>query len=711
MGMTGARVPAVVASVRARVVRAARSGFGEVVLLAVWTLIVTRSYLNRDTDVIPAGRDFVLTTLGHHLWDHARHCGTCALWNGDVRGGAPAFVDTLGAPLHPVVAITTLLWGVVNGAKATIVVCFFLAGLGQWLLGRELGLGRAARLWGGAMAIAAGNLFGPLSGGLVPVVAANASFTLLFAAAVGVARGGSRRLTVLAGALLALLVVSGQGYIQVGFALSLPVFVILAADRDGRWRPVAREFALAAGLGVLLAAPLLVPLAHFWPELAKPGDPGFSRSQPFGFLPLNFVIHDWNFYQGDALHKQPFPEWYLNFVGWPAVVLAVVGLAVLARRGLGRPAVFLGVYAVAVLWIASAAPFRWLYEHADGHETLRAFASGIRTPSLIAGMAVCPLLALAMTGLDGLLRRPPPERRLRLSLGATADRAASTIWIDHRALVAVIAVLALLQIRSVSREWLGTVEIDSAQVDRVLAALSTPDLQWVQAPYGESQWITAAIDRGDKIAFYHRPWDWKDRPDPTPVLVASRGEQPGLVMQEQLGDGVTIYAAPPGEEYAAIDRVDGGRTDCTARGEGGEIDVSCDAPAGGLLVVREHAGAGWRARVDGKERSFAGEGSWLALEVPAGPVEVQLRYRPWDVPVGIGLMVVGLLIAGYWLVRPGGRSHAPDSASRGDPEAISPEPAGPGTVGDMNDGATEEDGWTGPPAAAALTHGDGDGLR
>jgi hypothetical protein len=182
-------------------------------------------------------------------------------------------------------------------------------------------------------------------------------------------------------------------------------------------------------------------------------------------------------------------------------------------------------------------------------------------------------------------------------------------------------------------------------------------------------------------------------------------------MQEQLGDGVTIYAAPPGEEYAAIDRFDGGRTVCTARGEGGEIDVSCDAPAGGLLVVREHAGAGWGARVDGKERSLAGDGPWLALEVPAGPVEVQLRYRPWDVPVGIGLMVVGMLIAGYWLVRTGGRSHAPDSASRGEPEAISPELAGPGTVGDMNDGATEEDGWTGPPAAAALTHGDGDGLR
>ncbi len=643
-----------IAAGRCWALRAVRSGLGEVALLAVWTLLVTRPYLNRDANAIPVGRDFVVTTLGHHLWDHVRDCGGCAFWNGDIRGGAPAFVDTLGAPLHPVVAVTTLLWGVVNGGKATIVVCFFLAGLGQWWLGRALGLGRGARLWGAAMAIAAGNLFGPLAGGLVPVVAANASFTLVFAAAVQMARGGSRRLTVLSGALLALLVVSGQGYIQVGFALALPVFAILVADRDGRWRPVVREFALAAGLGVLLAAPLLVPLAHFWPELAKPGDPGFTRSQPFSLLPLNFVIDDWEFYQGDALGKQPFPEWYLNFVGWPAVALAVVGLVVLGRRGERRLPAFLAVYAVVILWIASAAPFRWLYEHSEGYEALRAFAIGIRTPSLIAGMAVCPLLALATVGLDGLLRRPPPERRLRVSLGASGERTPSPLWVDHRVLVATLAVLALLQVRSVGRQWLGTEQIDAAKVDQVLAALRTPGLEWVQTPFGEAQWLTGSIDQGFKIAFFHRPWDWENRPDPAPVLVASRGEQPDLVAREQLDDGLTIYAASPPEEYAVIDHLDGSQTVCVARGEGGDIDVSCDAPQPGLLVVREHAGSGWNVEVDGQGKSYADTEPWLGVEVPAGQVEVRLRYRPWDVPAGIALMLVGVVIAGYWLVWPRG---------------------------------------------------------
>lgn len=629
--------------------RAVRSGLGEIALVGLWALLVTRPYLNGDEHAIPAGRDFVVTTLGHHLWDHVRDCGSCGLWNGDIRGGAPAFVDPLGAPLHPVVAVTTLLWGVVNGGKATIVVCFFLAGLGQWWLGRLLGLGRVARLWGAAMAVAAGNLFGPLAGGLVPVVVANASFTLVFAAAVQMARAGGRRLTMLTGALLALLVVSGQGYIQVGFALTLPVFAILIADREGRWRPVVREFLWAAGVGVLLAAPLLVPLAHFWPELAKPGDPGFTRSQPMSFLPLNFVIDDWDFYQGDALGKQPFPEWYLNFIGWPAVALAVVGLVVLERRGERRLPVFLGVYVLAVLWIASAAPFRWLYEHAEGYEALRAFVIGIRTPSLIAGMAVCPLLALAAVGLDGLLKRPSADRRLRVSLGRS-----SPVWVDHRVLVVTLAALALLQVRSVGRQWLGTVEVDAAEVDRVVTALETPGLEWVQTPYGESQWMTGAIDEGLKVAFFHRPWDWEDRPDPVPVLVASGSALPDLVAREQLDNGVTIYAASPPEEYAVIDHADGSETVCQARGKGGEIDVSCDALRPGMLVVREHLGPGWKAEVGGRGESLVEAEPWLGVEVPAGRVEVRLRYRPWDVPVGIGMMMVGVVVAGYWVVWPRG---------------------------------------------------------
>src|SRR5215218_9223915 len=98
------------ARIIAAIRRWARPEIGELVVLALWTLIVARPYFNWNPEVIPLGHDLMLTTLSNRLWDHARDCGSCALWNGDIRGGAPAFVDTLGAPLHPIVIVTTLLW-------------------------------------------------------------------------------------------------------------------------------------------------------------------------------------------------------------------------------------------------------------------------------------------------------------------------------------------------------------------------------------------------------------------------------------------------------------------------------------------------------------------------------------------------------------------------------------------------------------------------
>lgn len=58
-------------------------------------------------------------------------CGACALWNGSVRGGAPAFVDPHASLLHPLVFIPTLLLGVIAGSKGTLVAAFFCHGAAQ----------------------------------------------------------------------------------------------------------------------------------------------------------------------------------------------------------------------------------------------------------------------------------------------------------------------------------------------------------------------------------------------------------------------------------------------------------------------------------------------------------------------------------------------------------------------------------------------------
>jgi hypothetical protein len=80
--MSNARFRVLMASVGSRAQRAAGAEKGEIAILALWTLVVTRPYLNWDPNAIPVGRDFVVTPLSHHFWVHVRHCGMCALWNG-----------------------------------------------------------------------------------------------------------------------------------------------------------------------------------------------------------------------------------------------------------------------------------------------------------------------------------------------------------------------------------------------------------------------------------------------------------------------------------------------------------------------------------------------------------------------------------------------------------------------------------------------------
>ena len=119
----------------------------ELAALGAWALFVGRSYLNFDPHMVPTGGELGTHAAANHLWIRVLTCGWCAVWNGSVQGGLPALADTVSSTLHPVVMIATLLFGVVNGVKVTLLVALWLAGVAQWWMARELRLGAPARLW------------------------------------------------------------------------------------------------------------------------------------------------------------------------------------------------------------------------------------------------------------------------------------------------------------------------------------------------------------------------------------------------------------------------------------------------------------------------------------------------------------------------------------------------------------------------------------
>jgi len=298
----------------------------ELGLVIVWGVWFTRSYLPLDSQRIPLGREFLSAIQTHHLWTRYAICGWCALWNGSARGGVPAFVDPHGSMLHPIVALTTVIWGVIQGAKVALVISFALAGVAVWWLAKELGLGRVPRVWSGLMAVVGGHLAFKMELGAFGVILATVMSSFFFPAALRLHREGTWRSVVLLGVVLASAVLAGQGYMQVGLLAAIPALLILLLGPNLKLRGAWKGFLAAAAIAFLLAAPFLVPLLHFLPNFAKEFDPEFTAAQPLRYLPLNLVINDDAFYVSDSLQKLPFPHLNALFIGWIPVILAVIGL-------------------------------------------------------------------------------------------------------------------------------------------------------------------------------------------------------------------------------------------------------------------------------------------------------------------------------------------------------------------------------------------------
>ena len=603
---------------------------GEILLLALWACVIAGPYLDLRPEVRPAGREYASGIQTHHLWTRLRECGTCAFWNGSARGGSPALADVHGSMLHPVVAALTLAAGVPAGAKLALVASFFLAGLSGWWLASTLGAGVLGRLFSGAMAVAGGNLAAAAEPGALVVILSEASAGLVLAALVAFAREPDRRHASALGFLGGLFLVAGEGYLQAGFVLAAPTAILLVpADKEARRSFVAGGLR-AVAIALLVAAPFVVPFAHFLPQFAKGVDPAFQTAQAFRDVPGNLVRSDPNAYYTAADGRFPFPSLYANYVGWIPLILAAAGLWRVKDRQLRRFVLFLTGQILLLFWIASAEPLRWAVARAPAGTIASALAS-LRFVSILAGLAILPLLGLAALGVDmaaGLLRRMVP-----------GSGQLSAVF--RSATILVVLGFALWSARAFGRRWIANVPVPG-EVAGVVNALRTESLAWVMPPFGEQYFVEEAVGRGLKLSFGCQTWKWAARPDPEPERESVRYPPPPGARVVANVEGIHILSWE-GRAYATLARADGLVVPCAARGAGGHLDVSCADPAGGVLVLRENSWTGWIARVDGRPQELL-PGRWLSISLPPGSTKASFRYRPWDVWVGLLLGACGWLV-------------------------------------------------------------------
>jgi hypothetical protein len=209
----------------------------------------------------------------HYIWQLLGECGGCIYWNGFTNGGAPAFVDIHSAWLHPIVALSTLIWGEINGAKATIIAALIMAAIAQWYLAKVLNHGTTARVWSACIAVAGGHLAGRMENGSVPLLFSTAACSLVIPFAVDLVWNKHRKAAIGLGVTLGLALLAGQGYLQLGLMFSLISLIVIWQDNNqGKRLSLLRYFLLAGVLAFLISAILWVPFIHFLPNWTKYGD-------------------------------------------------------------------------------------------------------------------------------------------------------------------------------------------------------------------------------------------------------------------------------------------------------------------------------------------------------------------------------------------------------------------------------------------------------
>lgn len=607
----------------------------EILLIGIWALWVGREYLNFDPHVWPTGREFGIQVSSHNFWNQIRECGFCALWNGSINGGAPALSDPFGSSFHPFVMIPTLFLGIVNGVKVAALLTIWTAGISQWMLANLFQARRIVRLWSGTIAVVGGHILGRMELGAFGIMLSTTMASLSLFSIFYFAHQRNRLSQLMVAMTIALMLFSGHGYLQIGFLSSLPIiylFKIKDLPREDR-----KNFLLALITGFLLASIILLPILHFSPQIEKWGDPDFELAQTLEYIPLNLLIHDWEFFTSDTLQKPPFPYLTNIFIGWIPFLLGLISLAFLSKKS--QPDIFsLFSIMLLTLFLSSGIPFRWAAR-------LIPKVAGIRHTQLIAGLMVPPLIGLGSYSAERLFRLEWPSISLTFPTGQSLY-SLSCHWVLLIPLISSVYICyqfnqPFLKVKDVQDLYQSVQKID------------LESSQWIGTPYGEHWWILASLENDQKITNVVAPWWWKSRHNPDPYFLLERKDPPEGMTQVGQINGIPAYINEE-NTYAYIKSGESSYP-CLATARGGYISIECEPPQAGHLIIQENQWSGWKAWRDGTRVDLIGK-QWLTVESPPGKHTFTFRYQPWDVPLGMILSVFGIVVSiGVWFYHPRGQ--------------------------------------------------------
>ena len=603
----------------------------ELLPLILLSFIMAGPYLDFRQSIYPNGYEYDVITVTHYVWNLLPKCGTCVFWNGLINGGAPAFAELLGAVLHPLVIITTLFVGVINGSKIIILVSMIMSGFSIWWFAKELNVRWLSRVWISLFGVVGGHLIGRLESGNILFMLSIASASLVFPMILRLNKKPTNRNIALLAIILALTWLSGEGYIQIGIVLAwFPAFLWLLYETGKKKQEKLIAVGKSLVISGLLCGILIVPLVHFLPVSEKDTCPDFQDVQPMRYLPLNLVISDSALMGQTYLGLDTFPYAHINFIDWTPVILAIIaGYFVFQQKNKKiYAAIYLSVLLVMVL--TSKEIYVFLVHFLP-------FLTNLCSMGGTSSLMVPPILAMAAWGSDRLLDLKWPEIISGNALKSEGSGSISIKWF----IFIPIFIFSFVNVIPFDKNYLNVHKVTINQEE--FAFFHPADTQWVNPP---SEWLPTLLSEDQKVIVWDLHVLWKDRQRLAGYITYTSNPDNTVEIVSQEKDFTVIRR--PEELYASVKTADGGITKCTATALGGNIDVTCDNPKSGTLTVLDHQFSGWYAWVDGVSQPML-DGDWLSVNAPPGKHKYTFRYRPWDVYLGAFFCLIGIgLVIWLW---------------------------------------------------------------
>ncbi|MBI3242982.1 MAG: hypothetical protein HYZ49_11880 [Chloroflexi bacterium] len=683
--------------VRIRAVRFRHWGtLVELALIAFVAWLIARPLLNFDPARRLPGNEYQTHVGVIAPFIQALKNGTdFPLWNATAGTGRSLIADPFLFVFNPFLSLPMLIWGVINGSKVAVALNFGVAGLGAWVMARQLGFQAVTRLWCGLLYMLSGAIVSHLPVGQLQLSFALGWLPWSVASILWVGQSRSYTALVLAALAQAMFFFAGNLYYQL---YGLASILIIVAINAVEWSATP-SLNVRAGLRYLAAGLLALGLIalQLFPQLASRGairnDGGFGSdvevegSQKPADALLNYIVSDHDFYVTSLLGKAPYIQESYRYVGVSPFLFALF-LAPAFRRGRRKQIVAFGLCFLLMLAWADL-------NHSFVKEIYRALPLlfQFRWPGRALSVGGLFLIFLGAFGLDELLASLRSSQTL-LSIFTAPGQQQFVIRLGPllSSLVVVGAGLAVNDVYQAHKEMVS------------LSAESSPDgedaLRWLRendpGPYGIS--TALAVTENGSITGYElglrlfsivdgwrsaRATQQIGQEDaislPPTYWVILNTDLPGLPNADllQTFDSVNVWRNRDSFPYAFYLPVDRARAqtpialaDVTAapvaRRDGpNRLLVEMEGEEASLLVVSEAWFSGWQVWVDDRRADlttvstalnvyFGFEdpplyltfpASLMAVQVSPGRHKVVFQFESPAFKVGLALSAATLLIS------------------------------------------------------------------